>query len=99
MFAALVKPIDHVSLRLATMSVRGNEPRDGEFASAHPRTIHTRDALVALEQWGRAPEDFFAPPQQIPNLEACLKETANGGSRHAVSTFQFPSACASPYPR
>jgi pimeloyl-ACP methyl ester carboxylesterase len=88
MLPILAKPIDLVTLWLATRTVGAN----GAVGSRPEATVS------ALEKLEREADDFFAAPSQTPEIERSARKISE--SRHCVvSRFEFASAFPSPWPR
>jgi pimeloyl-ACP methyl ester carboxylesterase len=95
MLPVLAKPIDHISLRLATMSVRDN----GSRARGNEKRLNISiAALQRLEAWAREPETFFAPPKVVPDIfrDSRPVSVTTDCERRG---FEFSSECASPWRR
>ncbi len=93
MLPVLAKPIDQISARLATMSVRGNGVSAARDENRQNISIA---ALEQLDAWSRSPEEFFAAPTLAP---AILRSSRLVGVTTDCErrVFEFPSECASPW--
>lgn len=93
MLPVLAKPIDHISVRLATMSVRDIGVSAARSQSKQNISVA---ALEQLDAWGCAPEEFFAAPTVAPDI---FSESRSVGVTTDCErrVFAFSSECASPW--